>query len=403
MMTYILYKQEEVGTMSIKNTKYEILTPTGFRDFDGIRKVVHQKYIQIKTTRGFELKCSVDHKIQIDGGFKEAGQLNIGDFIHTKHGKEKIEFIGCIDDEVELYDPLEVSNGNVFFSNSIVSHNCSFLGSAYTLIETEKLRNMVWKQHVRQFENGLDVLEEPAEGGMYIMNVDVSRGIEGDYSAFTIIRIDEFPYRLVAKFKSNTIQPMLFPNVIDTVGRKYNTAHVLIEVNDIGGQVADILFYEMEYDNIVQVMFKGRAGQKLSSWGGKGSQMGVKMSEKVKRIGCSNLKTLIESDKLLVEDEDVIEELTTFVQKKLSYEAEDGCHDDLAMCLVQFAWMSAQNYFTDMTDRDIRKHIEKEKEKDLLEEMLPFFSVNDGTTEETFVDSEGTVWHVDSDDENWIM
>ena len=209
---------------------------------------------------------------------------------------------------------------------------------------------------------GLDVYENPIKDHNYLITVDVARGLGNDYSAFIVFDITEFPYRVVAKYRNNEIKPMLFPNVILDVAKGYNQSWLLIEVNDIGDQVASILQYDLEYENILMCAMRGRNGQVVGSgFSGKKSQLGVRTTAAVKKLGCSNLKTLIEDDKLLTTDYEVISELTTFAQKGNSFEAEEGCNDDLAMCLVIFSWLVAQDYFKEMTENDVRKRIYEEQ------------------------------------------
>jgi hypothetical protein len=189
---------------------------------------------------------------------------------------------------------------------------------------------------------------------------------------------------------------MLFPNIIHSVAKGYNNAFLLIEVNDIGDQVASILQYDLEYDNLLMASMRGRNGQVVGQgFSGKKSQLGVRMTAAVKKLGCSNLKTLIEDDKLLTCDYEIISELTTFAQKHNSFEAEEGCNDDLAMCLVIFAWLVAQDYFKEMTDNDIRKRIYEEQKNQIEQDMAPFGFISDGLDDDTFVDSEGDRWHTD--------
>jgi len=190
---------------------------------------------------------------------------------------------------------------------------------------------------------------------------------------------------------------MLFPNIIYDVAKAYNKCFVLVEVNDIGEQVSTILHFDLEYDNILMCSMRGRAGQLVGQgFSGKKSQLGVKMSKTVKKVGCSNLKTIIEDDKLIISDYDIISELTTFIQKNQSFEAEEGCNDDLAMCLVIFAWLVIQDYFREMTDNDVRKRIYEEQKDQIEADMSPFGFISDGINEETsFVDVDGDRWHID--------
>ena len=190
---------------------------------------------------------------------------------------------------------------------------------------------------------------------------------------------------------------MLFPNVILDFAKAYNNAYVLCEVNDIGDQIASILFYDMEYENVLMTAIRGRAGQVLGQgFSGSKVQLGVKMSKTVKKIGSLNLKTLIESDKLLIKDYNIIAELTTFIEKNNSFEAEEGCNDDLAMCLVIFAWLIMQDYFKEMTDDDVRKRVYNDQRDQIEADMAPFGFISDGVNEETsFVDDQGDRWNVD--------
>jgi hypothetical protein len=190
---------------------------------------------------------------------------------------------------------------------------------------------------------------------------------------------------------------MLFPNIINDVAKAYNHAFILIEINDIGDQVANILHFDLEYDNLLMCSMRGRSGQIVGAgFSGKKSQLGVRMTAAVKKLGCSNLKTLLEDDKLLVCDYDIISELTTFAQKHNSFEAEEGCNDDLAMCLVIFSWLVAQDYFKEMTDNDVRKRIYEEQKNQIEQDMAPFGFVSDGINDlTTFTDDEGDRWHTD--------
>ena len=273
---------------------------------------------------------------------------------------------------------------------------CEFLGSVDTLITPSKLRMMVYDDPLTK-NKGLDVYEEPQEKNTYLITVDVSRGMSNDYSAFIVFDISQFPYKVVAKYKNNEIKPMLFPNIILDVAKAYNKAFVLVEVNDIGEQVASILHFDLEYDNILMCSMRGRAGQLVGQgFSGKKTQMGIKMSKTVKKVGCSNLKTIIEDDKLIIRDYDIISELTTFIQKNQSFEAEEGCNDDLAMCLVIFSWLIVQEYFKEMTDNDVRKRIYEDQKEQIEQDMAPFGFISNGLDDEkSFVDVDGDRWHLD--------
>ena len=272
---------------------------------------------------------------------------------------------------------------------------CEFLGSVDTLIAPSKLRTLVYDSPKTSNE-GLDVYEDPIKNHDYLCTVDVARGVGEDYSAFLVVDITTFPHKLVAKYRKNDIKPMLFPNIIYQVCKSYNEAFILCEVNDIGDQVASILHYDLEYTNLLMASMRGRAGQVVGQgFSGKKTQMGVKMSKTVKKVGSLNLKTMIEADKILFKDYEVISELTTFISKSNSFEAEEGCNDDLAMCLVIYAWLVAQDYFKELTDQDVRKRLYDEQKNQIEQDMAPFGFMDDGLSEESFVDVDGDRWHTD--------
>jgi hypothetical protein len=233
------------------------------------------------------------------------------------------------------------------------------------------------------------------------MCCDVSRGQGLDYHAFTIVDITEMPYRLVAKFRNNQMSPLVYPNAIYSAARQYNNCHILVELNDIGGQVADVLHTEMEYDGLLVTTVRGRKGQTLDGGFGSGqSQYGIRTTEAVKRIGCSLLKSMVEENKLIVEDFDTIKEFVSFISKKKSYQAETGHHDDLVMTLVLFGWLTTQTYFKELTNLDIRKDLYKDKMKQIEDDMTPFGFIQDGINDApSYVDmGDDDLWTVDEND-----
>jgi hypothetical protein len=273
---------------------------------------------------------------------------------------------------------------------------CLFLGSSDTLIAGAVLNRLTF--HTPKISNAsLDVYEDPQEDHTYVVTVDVARGVEKDYSAFIVIDVSQFPHKVVAKYRNNQIRPILFPQIIKEVAVSYNRAYILCEVNDVGDQVAAGLHYDLEYPNILMSSMRGRAGQILGQgFSGKKVQLGVKMSKTTKKVGCLNLKTLIEDNKVIFNDFEIINELTTFIQKGNSFEAEDGRNDDLVMCLVMYSWLILQDYFKELTDQDIRKKIYEEQKNQVEQDMSPFGFVDDGVNQEsTFVDSEGNRWFAD--------
>ena len=276
-----------------------------------------------------------------------------------------------------------------------VEFECEFLGSVDTLISSAKLKSLVYDEPI-QSNRGLDIYFEPIKNHDYVITVDVARGVGIDYSAFIITDITSFPHKVIGKYKNNEIKPMLFPSIIVDIAKAYNNAFILCEVNDIGDQVASIIQYDLEYDNLLLCSMRGRAGQIVGQgFSGKKTQLGVKMSKTVKKVGCSNLKTLIEDEKLIFNDYEIISELTTFIQKHNSFEAEEGCNDDLAMCLVIYAWLVAQDYFKELTDQDVRKRIYEDQRDQIEQDMSPFGFIVDGTEDESFVDADGDRWYTD--------
>jgi len=276
-----------------------------------------------------------------------------------------------------------------------VEFECEFLGSVDTLISSAKLKSLVYDEPIKS-NRGLDIYFEPIKNHDYVITVDVARGVGIDYSAFVITDITSFPHKVIGKYKNNEIKPMLFPSIIVDIAKAYNNAFILCEVNDIGDQVASIIQYDLEYDNLLLCSMRGRAGQIVGQgFSGKKTQLGVKMSKTVKKVGCSNLKTLIEDEKVIFNDYDIISELTTFIQKHNSFEAEEGCNDDLAMCLVIYAWLVQQDYFKELTDQDVRKRIYEDQRDQIEQDMSPFGFIVDGTEDQSFVDSEGDRWHAD--------
>ena len=272
-----------------------------------------------------------------------------------------------------------------------------FIGSTHTLIAPSKLRTMAFKSPIAS-QGGMDMYENPVKGATYCIVADSAQGKGQDYSALSVFDISDIPYRQVAKYRDNKISPMVYPNIIYNIGMKYNTAWLIVEINDIGQQIAECLHFDLEYENILMASMHGRAGQKIGGGFGKNNQLGIRTSKQLKRIGCAALKDMIETDKLIIPDFDTIAELTTFASKHNSFEAEEGSHDDLAMTLVMFAWVVQQQYFKDMTDLDIRKQIYEDQMETMEQDMLPFGVIDDGQNQNTFEDKTGQTWKVVEDE-----
>ena len=265
-----------------------------------------------------------------------------------------------------------------------VEFECEFLGSSDTLIDAHKLRHLVFENPIEHNEN-LKIFEKPIPEHIYTLTADTSRGVGNDYSAFVIFDVTQVPYKVVATYKSNTIAPVLYPKAIYNAARAYNNAQVLVEINDIGQQVADILHNDLEYESIISAQWKGRAGQIVGGgFGGGDSQLGIRTTPAMKRVGCAMLKTIVENDRMIINDFDILSELTTFVANKrgTNFEAEQGQNDDLAMCLVFFAWLTNQSYFKELTDIDIRKNLYELNQQAIEDQLVPFGIIDDGNVDD---------------------
>jgi len=281
--------------------------------------------------------------------------------------------------------------GELKFNQEVL---CNFLGSSLTLIAADSIARLSPAAPIYQ-KDGLDIYEKVEKDHVYVIVADTAEGVQQDYSAFSIIDVTSMPYKQVGKYRDNKISPLLYPSVIYKVGKEYNDAYVLVEVNK-SEQVADILYSEYEYENIIFVN-RTTQGQVVSGgFGGGKTQLGVVTDKKVKRIGCSNFKSLVEEQKLLIRDIDTISEISTFIQVKNSYAADEGYHDDLVMPLVLFSWLTTNPYFKDLTNVNIRKELYDERIKMIEEEVTPFGFINTGEDENSFVDASGQTWYEES-------
>lgn len=256
-----------------------------------------------------------------------------------------------------------------------------FLGSTLTLISGSKLRSMAFRNVTRD-EWGVDIYHKPEYKHTYAIMVDTGHGVGLDYSAFSVVDVSQVPYRLVAKYRNNNVVPSFYPEIIARYAKAYNNAYILVETNDVGKTIAEVLHRDLECDNVLWTTQMGRGGQQLSTGFSGRSQLGVTTSRFVKAVGCANLKELIEGDKLIIEDFDIIEELSNFVSKGNSFEAEEGYNDDLVMTLVLFGWLSKQSFFKELTDIDIRQRIADEKLREMDEDLLPAGFYDDGMNED---------------------
>lgn len=297
-------------------------------------------------------------------------------WIEAQQGKNGFIPVSVIWDENPTRDQVWLEDqrknlGELKFNQEIL---CAFLGSSKSLISGAKLGSIATFQPIFEKDH-LKVFEEPIKKHSYVMTVDTSRGQHLDYSAFAVIDITEMPYKVVATFKDNTISPTAYPYLIFQVCQKYNDSHCLIEVNDLGEMVSSALFYEFEYEN-VYFTYKDELNE------GRGYP-GVRTTKKVKSIGCSTLKDLVEKEQLLVQSHDILAELSVFVQKGASYASDSdasggGVNDDLTTCLWLFSWLTKQPLFSELTDTNIRAILAKKTEEYINENMLPFGGRYDG-------------------------
>ena len=376
----------------------EVFTRSGFQPFKGARRITRLGRIDITLDDGTELKCTDNHRIMTSSGWKLAVDIISSDRI-LKADKSYIKVFDVqrVLGEYQFYDLVDVEGGAEYFTNDIVSHNCEFLGSSNTLISPTKLRMLTYSTPIKQTED-IKVYLEPAQGRLYTLVADTSRALGLDYSAFVVIDSTEFPYQVVAVYRNNTISSLLYPSIIYQFAKHYNMAHCLIESNDIGKQVADILFYEHEYENVFYTSNDHKSGQRITGGFSGSAQLGVKTSTAVKRIGCSNFKSMVENDKILLNDFDLIQELYRFSAKGSSYEAEEG-HDDLVMPCVLFSWLIEQPYVKELTSTDMRQRIYNDHESMIEDSLTPFGIIDDGTDQ--FNDQ--PLPAVSKNNDNWLL
>lgn len=362
----------------VPNTRgVKIKTPNGYESFKGIRKVTHDSHLKISFTDGTEIGCSLDHRIRVTNGrlqwWEFARNLDPTSMaaLNAFTGKcVRINSITPISGTVELYDIVGAGKDYCFFSNGIISHNCEFMGSSNTLVNSYTISNLPIKKPIFEYQ-GYQVFIPPKPGHSYVVTVDVSHGKGLDYQAFSVIDISEFPYDQVASFYNADMSPLLYPSVISKVGTDYNMAWLLVENNDMGAQVINILNYDLEYENIVSPQTES----------GKYTD-GLRTTPRTKSIGCSTMRDLLESSKLLVRDNRLKEELIGFGIKGSSYAAEEGYHDDLVMGLVNFSYLTTTDEFKNLNDHDIRNALFEQRMQDIEEDLCAFALCDDGTGEE---------------------
>lgn len=353
----------------LKNTKFEVLTNDGFKSFDGIKvKIENDKLLEIKTNN-LSLKCTKKHLIKTKSGFKHAQNIRIGSYIETSIGFEKLISKHEINGNIEVYDLVNVEDGHEYLTNNITSHNCLFRGSSGTLISPTILQDLQFINPIFE-DKHLRVYKEYDPKKQYAAFVDTAEGLGKDYSVITVIEVSSIPHEVVCIYKNNLISPIVFPHTIVSICNKYGSCPVLIESNNSsGGQVSYILYYELEYENTILTTANKLETNNASS----GKVLpGVKTSRKVKSLGCSNLNTIIENNNLIINSEEILEELGTFILKGSSYEADKDCTDDLVMTLVIYSWYISQETFKEYSGNSLTDHIYNQSVQNAMQNILPF-------------------------------
>jgi hypothetical protein len=395
-----------------------VKTPNGWSKFSGVKKKEVDEIFVIKTRLNKTLSCSTNHPILTVDGFINADKLKLGDTLETVDGFDVITNIELIKKKTLVYDLLNVEDGHSYITNGFVSHNCvGFLGSSDNLIAGHTMK--ILKEDVKQNRPihynpgyGYKVFREPEKNRKYTMTCDVSRGKGLDYSTFQVIDITELPYKQVAVFKNNLITPTDFAAFVYNTAKAYNEAYVMVEVNDIGGQVADILFFDYGYEYLISTESAGSRGKRVSGgFGGKNIDRGLRTTVTTKALGCSMLKLLVEQRKLLIFDNDTVNEFASFEKKGNSYEASSGKHDDLVMALVLFSWLTTDSFFKNLNDMDIMHSLRDLSDEQIYQELVPFgivSSVDYDFDDVTPVKREvigGEVWDLvdDNSQDSWSM
>lgn len=358
-----------------KNNRYLIKTPTGYESFKGIQKKNVNDMFTFTFTDNTSIKCSGKHAFLTENGFVHAKELTLSNTISGKSIKKIDVEYGTF----EVFDPVGVDKHSTYYSNDVVSHNTEFLGSSNTLISATKLKLLLSLcEDPIEIDNRMKIYERPKKGNTYCMTVDVAEGQGLDSSAFAIIDVTTVPYKLVATWRDNKITPVLLPGTVVKYARMYNDAFILVEINSIGLQVSDAIHFELGYENLLKIQVKGKQGQIQTPGFTKKVAFGLKQTKQTKMIGCTNLKALIENDKIILRDETVYQELTTFVSDKQTFKAEDGCNDDMVMTLVNFGWLTGQRVFKENVNSNIRQMLQEEQMKLMDEDLLPFGIIDNG-------------------------
>lgn len=346
--TYIEYKENIKG--------YEILTPHGYEQFKGINKIHVNKYMIIKFKGYPEIKCSIHHPFINKKGIKiKAKDITSKHRFKCIGGITKLEYKYIKHESIYLYDIVNSGKDHIFYSNGILSHNCEFAGSDGTLITGTKLTTLRHSDPVQVIDTHTSIYTHPEKDRVYVTLVDTAEGIGGDYSVVNVIDVTELPYRQVFVYRNNLIVPNVFAYVVAQIARNYNESLLVVERNNSsGGIVLEVLWNDIEYENILQTDVKN--SENIAGYG-KRSQIGILTTKRTKAVGCSFLKDIIENDQIIIPDHTTISEINTFVKTPTSYGAKKGCHDDIVMTLVIFAWLTTQPYFDDLTGFEASKEL----------------------------------------------
>ena len=331
------------------NLKYRILTPNGYEVFDGINKISVDRHMVIKFKGYPEIKCSVHHPfILTNGEMIKSKDITYKHRFKSIKGTTKLEYKFIKNQQIDLYDIINSGSDHIFYSNGVLSHNCEFSGSDGTLINGAKLDQLTFQHPIKELDNGrVRIYEDPDPEARYVAVCDVAEGVGLDYSTIVIMDVTQMPYKQVFAYSDNFIVPNSFATVIHQCAKRYNDALVVVESNNAGGGIVlEILWNDIEYENLLVSQIED---SKNVAGYGKRSSPGVRTTKKTKKIGCSYLKDLIETDQLIITDHKTLEEVSTFIRKGDSYEAKRNKHDDLVMTLVIFAWLTSQPYFNDVT------------------------------------------------------
>lgn len=362
-----------------------------YSPFLAINRIKKDSYVKVTTKNGLYIECSEDHPVFLDMGHVslEAKYLDIGTHIMTLSGLSEVVSNETITEPTDLYDIVESSNRNSYYTNGILSHNCGFVGSSNTLVESSVIEGLVFANPINEMVGDLKeedrvmwVYEEPKPNRRYVVVADPSEGIGQDSSVCTVFDSTKIPYRIVAKYKNRYADPITFPHTIIDIAKQYGNAPVLVEANnDVGGQVSYICYYELEYENVVLTARNPKTRDHTTTPRPRLAAPGIKTDKRVKAQGCSNLKSMVEGGAIEVCDYDFISELGTFVRKNNSYAADTDCHDDCVMTMVLFAWFVRQDFFKEYSSTNISSHLYERSLRQMMESVLPFGFKNDGSSE----------------------